>query len=203
MEPPLDPPLTPEEKYGIDDYNIRDRMEEKALAEYPPLEGMYEFYESLESPRAKKAFCVMELLEVLPDDGWASVKEGSIADLFTTWRDFKYLKACHALKKEEMYPVCYGVVERFFEDVIEPTEVDADDYTAENLTNPFDKLFREICNVFNDRNAYYDDYVEYFVENYIDYSETANELVEEAKEAREQAKIDAYLDDLHNNKDEY
>lgn len=188
FEPPLDPPDGPEDQF--DDCIIRGRMYDRAWEKYPPFENIDEFYESLESPRERKAFCVTQLLDLLPDEDWEAVKEGSLVDLWRTWRDFKYLKANRSLDKKEMYPVVYGIVEQFFEDVILPTEEEADDYTDKDTKNPFDKMFFEIATHFDDRNSYYDDYVEYFGENYIDYGDIVDELIAEKKEDRALASVD-------------
>ena len=210
-EPPMDPPDPIEDVWGISDYNIRERAEAIVSEEYPPFENIYEFYESFLRPRDRKAFCVTCLLEFIPDDpehtcvGEKSAR-GRMLALFRTWRDWKFGKSAKQYMsvrhgkaanqympddKSEMYPVCYGIVERFFEDVIEPTEKEADDYTDEtNWNNPFTLFLNVIATNFNDSSAYYEEYMDYFIKNYVNEEKILDELIAEKKEDRALASVD-------------
>lgn len=180
-EPPLEEPMDRQERYGISDYEVFDRMIEKALEEYPPKDGwLYDFCETL-NPRERKAFFVLELLKLIPSDDHNEPHVPPIVKLFWVWRECRVEKSYyfHKMKYYDMYPVCYGVVEHFYEEVIEPTEDEADGIEEPEPPCPFDKMMMAISQSFDEDNDYIRRYAEFFV----DFTKTSDELIERKKEA--------------------
>lgn len=182
-EPPLEEPMDRQEKYRISDDEVFDRMIKKAFEEYPLKEGwLYDFCSSMDK-QERKMFFVLELLKLIPSDDHNEPHVASIVKLFWTWREIRILKFYyfHKMKEYEAYPVCYGVVEHFYEEVIEPTEDDGEGFGGDmpDPPCPFDKMMMAISESFDEDNDYARRYAEFFV----DFTKTCDELIERKKEA--------------------
>lgn len=160
---PLDPPLSREEKLGLSDTDIRAMVIEDVFDDYPPMEYLDDYLEIYHpTERERKAFLITRLMWILPSSGMQPYPDDSkIAYIYQTWREIKASKAgwedfSSKEQRYKGYPNCYGIVEYFWDEIIEPTR--EKDMYEWNENSPYVLMFNAVCEKFDNGDPQFEDY---------------------------------------------
>lgn len=188
---PLEPPPSREEKLGLSDEDIHEMVIEDMFDDYPPRERLDEYLVVYHpSERERKAFFITRLMWLLPEAGnWIREGDPKIAEIFNTWREIKASKAGwedFSGKEERIkgYPTCYGIVEWFWDEIIEPTRAKDEDEWNEN--SPYVLMFNAVCDDFDNSDPQFEDYCEFCFKHlgasFEAYAEAVMDRYEESRE---------------------